>query len=169
MENLRLSHWINIRSTKKSSATRACHAWMQTLHKVEAIQCILTPQNYRSLTLGYQKEKMAEIPQKNSKKRQRITLKRLVKQRRKHLSLARSRVSKTRRILSENGKPEIFSKNGRFSAKMGGLESPQFILRTILVITFHKLYQQHSERFSLRSSETKSHRHLNIKVFDALN
>ena len=33
-----------------------------------------------------------------------------------------------------------------FLAKTGGLESPQFILRTILVITFHMLYQQHSER-----------------------
>ena len=28
--------------------------------------------------------------------------------------------------------------NGRFLAKTGGLESPQFSLRTILVITFHK-------------------------------
>ena len=28
-----------------------------------------------------------------------------------------------------------------------------------------KLYQQHSERLSLRSSKTKSHQHLNIKEF----
>ena len=33
------------------------------------------------------------------------------------------RVSKTRRILSENGRPEIFTKNERFAAKTGGLES----------------------------------------------
>ena len=33
------------------------------------------------------------------------------------------RVSKTRRILSENGRPEIFTKNERFPAKTGGLES----------------------------------------------
>ena len=90
-------------------------------------------------------------------------LKRLVEQR-KQLSLAR-RVLKTRRILSEKGKQEIFSKNGRFSARRGGLESPKFISRRILVITFHKLYHQHLERFSIRSSEieTKSHRHLEAK------
>ena len=35
---------------------------------------------------------------------------------------------------------------------MGGLESPQFIFRTILVMTFHKLYQQHSEMLSLQDS-----------------
>ena len=49
---------------------------------------------------------------------------------------------------------------------MGGLESPQFILRTILVTTFHNLYQQH---LSLRSSQTKSHRHLNTNAFAFLN
>ena len=59
--------------------------------------------------------------------------------------------------------------NGRFSAQTRGLESQQFILRAILVITFHKLYQQHSERLCLRSSETKSHRHPNIKAFAFLN
>ena len=32
------------------------------------------------------------------------------------------RVSKTGRILSENGRLEIFTKSGRFPAKMGGLE-----------------------------------------------
>ena len=52
--------------------------------------------------------------------------------------------------------------------KTGWLESPQFILRTILVMTFHKLYHQHSERLSLRSSRSKHHRHLGIKAF-ALN
>ena len=55
------------------------------------------------------------------------------------------------------------------SLRKGRLESLQFILRTILVITFHKLYQQHLERLSLRSSETKSHQHLNIKEFPFLN
>ena len=52
---------------------------------------------------------------------------------------------------------------------MGGLESPQFIFRTILVMTFHKLYQKLSERLSLQSSETKSHWHLSIKSFAFLN
>ena len=33
------------------------------------------------------------------------------------------RVSNTRRILSENGWPEIFTENGRFPVKTGGLES----------------------------------------------
>ena len=37
------------------------------------------------------------------------------------------------------------------------------------MITFQKLYQQHSERLSLRSSETKCHRDLNIKAFAFLN
>ena len=45
---------------------------------------------------------------------------------------------KTRRIFSENGRPKIFSRNRKFWAKTGGLESPQFSLRTILVKTFHK-------------------------------
>ena len=78
-------------------------------------------------------------------------------------------MSKTRRIFSENGRPEIFCKNGRFSAKTRGLESLQLISRTTLVITFHKLYHRHSERLSLRSSETKSHQHRNIKAFAPLN
>ena len=61
----------------------------------------------------------------------------------------------------------MFSKNGRFSAKTGGLESPQFISRTTLV---HKLiYNRHSERLSLRSRKAKSHQHRNIKAFAFLN
>ena len=98
-------------------------------------------------------------------KRQRIdVLKRLVKQ--KNIFLWLGRVSKTRRILSrENGRPKIFSKNGMFLTKAGGLESPQFILRTILVITLHKLHHRHSESLSLRFSETKIHGHLSIKAF----
>ena len=48
----------------------------------------------------------------------------------------------------KTGGPEIFSKNGRFSAKTGELESPQFISRTTLVVTFHKLYHRHLERLS---------------------
>ena len=78
-------------------------------------------------------------------------------------------MSKTRRISSENGRPEIFCKNGRFSAKTRGLESLQLISRITLVITFHKLYHRHSDRLSLRSSETKSHQHRNIKAFSPLN
>ena len=53
-------------------------------------------------------------------------LKRLVKQRKRYLSLARKNF-KNQENFSENGRPEIFSKNGRFSAKTGGLESPQFV------------------------------------------
>ena len=34
------------------------------------------------------------------------------------------RVSKSRGILSENERPEIFAENRRFPAKMGGLVSP---------------------------------------------
>ena len=39
---------------------------------------------------------------------------------------------------------------------------------TVLVTMFHRLHQQHSERLSLQSGETKSHRHLNIKAFALL-
>ena len=95
-------------------------------------------------------------------------LKRLVKQRKHYLSLARKNFKKQENF-SENGRPEICSKNGRFSAKTGGLESPQFISRTTLVTTFHKLYHRHSERLSLQSSETKSHQHRNSKAFASLN
>ena len=38
---------------------------------------------------------------------------------------------------------------------LGRWESPQFMLRTILVIIFHRLHQQHSERLSSQSSKTK--------------
>ena len=44
---------------------------------------------------------------------------------------------------------------GKVLGQTGGWESPQFILRTILVIIFHRLNQQHSERLSSQSSETK--------------
>ena len=94
-------------------------------------------------------------------------LKRLVKQRNHYLSSAKKSF-KNQENFKQNGTPEIFSKNRRFSAKTGGLESPQFLLRAILVITetFHKLYlQQHSERLTLRSGKTRSYQHLNIKVF----
>ena len=39
----------------------------------------------------------------------------------------------------------------------------------LLVITFHKLYHRHSERLSLRSSETNSHQERNIKALASLN
>ena len=68
----------------------------------------------------------------------------------KHLSLARKSF-KNQEEVSENGRPEMFSENGKCSANTGGWESGEFILRTILVITFHKLFQQHSERLYLRS------------------
>ena len=91
----------------------------------------------------------------------------LVKQR-KHCFSSASKNFKNQENFSENGRPEIFSKNGRFSAKTEALGSPQFISRTTLVITFHKFYHRHSERFSLRSSKTKSHQHRHIKAFPRL-
>ena len=125
-------------------------------------------------TQNYPMKSYARIPKgKNGRettekqlKQQRIVLKRLVKQ--KNIFLWRGRVSKTRRTLSENERPEIFSKNGVFLTKAGGLESPQFILRTILVIILHKLHHQHSESFSLRFSKTKIHGHFSIKTVDFL-
>ena len=59
---------------------------------------------------------MAEKLQKKGKE----VLKRLVKQR-------KGKVSKTTRILSENGRLEIFAKNGSFLTKMGGLEPLAFL------------------------------------------
>ena len=79
--------------------------------------------------------------------------KRLVKQRKHNLSLAAwGEFQKP----SKHGRLEIF-KYGRFSARRGELESLQFILRTISVITksFHKLYQQHLERLSLLEERNK--------------
>ena len=46
---------------------------------------------------------------------------------------------------------------------MGGLESLRFILRTIIVIAFHKLHVH------WQILDTKTHRHLNIKDFVFLN
>ena len=80
-------HWIRIRSMKKSSATRACHKWMQTLNKVEAIQCISEPnlpQSYARIPKGKNGWETTE----KQRKWQRIMLKRLVKQRKHYLSLA---------------------------------------------------------------------------------
>ena len=47
------------------------------------------------------------------------------------------RVSKTGRILCENGKPEIFNKNRRFPAKTGGLESFYEVLHEVHNIKIH--------------------------------
>lgn len=52
-------------------------------------------------------------------------LKRLVKQR-------NGRVSKTKRLLSQNRRPEIFAKIGRFLAKTGWLESLHHIDKLIV-------------------------------------
>ena len=84
------------------------------------------------------------------------------------LPLARKSLKKQENIKRERETGNIPPKRDVFSQN-GGLESPQFILRTISAITFHKLHQQHSERLSLRSSEIKSHQHLNIKAFAFLN
>ena len=72
--------------------------------------------------LGYQKGKMAEKSQKNSKIRQRIVLKRLIKQR-EHIFLWLERVSKNQENIKRNQEAGNILKNGRFSAKTGGLES----------------------------------------------
>ena len=121
------------------------------------------PQSYGRIPKG---KNGWETTAKNGKE---SCCKELVKQRKHYLSLARKSF-KTRRILSETGgrnlnilqKRDVLGQNGR-------VESMQFILRTILVITFHKLYHRHSERLSLQSSETKSHQHRNSKAFASLN
>ena len=59
---------------------------------------------------------MAENPEKKGKG----VLKRVVKKR-------KGKVSKTGMILSENGRLQIFVKNGRFPTKMEGLESLAFL------------------------------------------
>ena len=95
-------------------------------------------------------------------------LKTLVKQRKHYLPLARKSLKNQENIKRkrETGnilqKREVLCQNGRV-----GIST--VYLRTILVITFHKLLQQHSGRLSLQSSETKSHQHLNIKAFVFLN
>ena len=59
---------------------------------------------------------MAEKPQKKGKE----VLKRLFKKR-------KGKVAKAGIILSENRRLQIFTKNGRFPTKMGGLESLAFL------------------------------------------
>ena len=75
-------------------------------------------QSYRSLVLGYQKGKMAEKPQrKKSLKGQRIVLKRLVKQRKHYLSLARKSFKNQGNIKQKqearNILWEVFCQHGR--------------------------------------------------------
>ena len=78
-------------------------------------------QNYRRLILGCQKGKNCR---ESTEKRQKIALKRLVQQKTVKSHATRLvKVSKTGRILSENGRPEIFAENGGFSAETEGLES----------------------------------------------
>ena len=69
-----------------------------------------------SSCLDAKRVKMAEKLQKKGKE----VLKRLVKQR-------NGKVSKTARILSENGRLEIFAENGSFPTKTGGLEPLAFL------------------------------------------
>ena len=142
---------------------------MQTLHKVKAIQCISAPKTIAVLICqDTKREKWLRNHRKTSKTAKNRAEK--TGETKKTLSFfGQEEFQKPGEYKGEKGETEIFYKNGWFSAKIGGLESPHFILGTILVITFHKLYQQHSERLSLRSNETKSHRHLNIKEFVFLN
>ena len=48
-----------------------------------------------------------------------------------------SKSFKNRKMLCENGKPEIFNKNRRFPAKTGGLESLYEVLREVHNIKIH--------------------------------
>ena len=80
-------------------------------------------------------------------------LKRVVKQRKHSLSLARKSL-KNKENIKRKWKTRDILQN-KETVKTGGLESPQFILRTILVITFHKLHQQHSERCLNRAAKQK--------------
>ena len=68
-----------------------------------------TPKTIASSCSDAKRVKMPEKPHKRGKE----VLKRLVKQR-------EGKVSKTRRILSENGRLEIFAKNRRFLTKTEG-------------------------------------------------
>ena len=72
-------------------------------------------QSYRSLMLGYQKGKMAEKPQKNSNKWQRIVLKRLI------IFLWHNRVSKNQEKIKRNQEAgNILKKTGGFQPKREG-------------------------------------------------
>ena len=104
--------------------------------------------NYRSLILGYQREKWLRNNRKTANAATNCA-KRLDKHKKNIIFLWLGSVSKTRRIdIKRKREARNILQNTRFSAKTGCLESQQFILRTILVITFHKLYQQHRERLS---------------------
>ena len=78
-------------------------------------------------------------------------LKRLVKQRKHYLSLARKSFKNQEKIRRKREAGNIlFNQNGTV-----GIFAVYF--KDNLVITLHALYQQHSERLSLQSSETKTH------------
>ena len=99
------------------------------------------PQSYARIPKGRNGWKTTE----KQLKRQRIVLKRLVKQRKHYLSLARRSFKNQKKIKRKRQagnilqKREVFGQNGRVGI-------------SAVFITFHKLYQQHSERFSLRSN-----------------
>ena len=83
-------------------------------------------QSFRRLMLGCQKGKNGR---ETTEKRQTIVQKRLVRQRKHCLSLARKSFKKQgeyfireNMALGENGKPEIFAEYERLKAKTGGLE-----------------------------------------------
>ena len=79
-------------------------------------------------------------------------LKRLAKQRKHYLSLARESFKNQENIKRKREAGNILQKREVFGRKRR-------------VITFRKLYQQHLERLSLRGRVTKRHRHLTIKAF----
>ena len=83
-------------------------------------------QSFRRLMLGCQKGKNGR---ETTEKRHTIVQKRLVRQRKHCLSLARKSFKKQgeyfireNMALGENGKPEIFAEYERLKAKTGGLE-----------------------------------------------
>ena len=82
-------------------------------------QGITVPQIIASSGLDAKRVKMAEKTQKNGKE----SCKKYWLNKENIIFLWLGRVSKTRRILSENGRLEIFTENERFPAKTGGLES----------------------------------------------
>ena len=77
---------------------------------------------------------MAEKTEKQLKTANNL-LKRLVKQRKPYLSLARKCFKNQGNIKRKREAGSILQK--REVSKTGGLESSQFILRTVLVIPFH--------------------------------
>ena len=103
---------------------------MQTLHKVKEIQYI------SSLRTTAKKNGWETLETATNGKI--IVHKRLVKQRKQYLYLARKSFKNHENIKQKREAGNILQEQEVFR-QSGGLESPLFML----VIAFHKLYQQH--------------------------